>query len=365
MKTTTILSLCLILPFAVSAQVTGPASGAQYSEMSFGGQTSWSSTGNVASSDNSYTYTGNIPGGPGAYSEYLVITDFGFDLPDGVIVRGVQVDVERSDPSGLSSDYSIRLIKDGVLSTENKSTGAAYPTSDAYITYGGSEDLWGDEISYKDVDNSSFGVAISAQRNAAGGTTAGQIDHVTITVYWSHITLPVVFQSFQLQKETAAVKVSWNTSAESEIESYEVQRSTDASLYQTIKTVAAKNTASNHYSARDDRPLPGLSYYRIRIKEQSGIVKYSYVLSAFMATTADLRLAPSPWKKGTELYVANPDNKKINVIFYNAQGETIGRASTERRQVPTDHLNATRGIVYYKVFDAENRMLGSGNLLVQ
>lgn len=364
MKTTIFLGILVCCSSLLGAQSLGPNSGSQSSNYSIGGQQSWSNETNIVASDDVYAEIGNIPGTTGSFSEYLLVSGFNFDLPDGVTVFGVQVDIERSDPNQLTSDYSVRLVRGNIFSLEDKSTGTPFPSTDAYQSYGGSTDCWGDEISYKDIDNNDFGVAIAVQRNGNSGLTAGRIDNIRVTVYYSFVTLPVTLQSFSAVRQNEAVKVSWTTATESDIKNYTVERSLDARTYTDLRTVSSYNTPGSNYQVTDERPLPGLSYYRLKILEEDGQFKYSPVVSVFLSTASDMRISPSPWSGGSELFIANPGKEKLTVRFYNSNGESIAQAVTDTRVVPSLALAKTKGLVYYKVFDGYNRLLSTGNLMV-
>jgi len=66
-------------------------------------------------------------------------------------------------PSCTIKDYEIKIIKsDGTIGSTNKASADAWPYSAAYTSYGSSVDLWGEVWTSSDINNSNFGVAISA-----------------------------------------------------------------------------------------------------------------------------------------------------------------------------------------------------------
>lgn len=64
-------------------------------------------------------------------------------------------------------ENSIRLIKGGVISGTNKSTGAAIPSVQTSVNYGGVSDLWGLTFTSTDINASNFGVVFSVQEPVA------------------------------------------------------------------------------------------------------------------------------------------------------------------------------------------------------
>ena len=363
MKTTLTFILCVFSAWA-QAQTAGPLAGSEFTNLSCGGQQTWSSETNLTASDNSYALIGNIPGPAGSFSDYIVATGFNFDLPDGVTVHGIRVDMERSDPNQLTADYMVQIVKGGMVTGNNQASGTLFPTSDGSISYGGPTDLWVESFSYNDIDNNNFGVAIAVRRMSDSGITDGRIDHILITVYYSFSTLPVQLVSFTASRNNETVKVDWNTETESEIAEYVVERSPDGRNFSFLNSMAAKNQAGSRYSITDFRPVPGNSYYRLKIREQNGSVKYSGIATISLATASDFKISPSPWSPGQDLFIANPAKEKLSVHFFNEKGEKLAEGSTDSRNLPTAGLARNKGVVYYKVFDQANRMISKGNILI-
>lgn len=149
------------------------------------GTSSWSSPGNVTSSNDSRASTG-VPAS-GGISHYLKATNFGFSVPAGATIDGIYVECECLHFTGGGPDIfdsSIRLVIGGSFTGDNKADGTGWPYSDTYKVWGGSSDLWGTTPSVSDVNASDFGVGISA-RNTAGGERSAHIDHIRITVYYT------------------------------------------------------------------------------------------------------------------------------------------------------------------------------------
>lgn len=143
------------------------------------GTTAWTNPGNAAASDNAYatcSLSSNVQ------SHYLKATNFGFSIPTGAAIAGIVVEIERSQVDSGISDNRVRIVKGGVIGSTNKTEGA-WPTSDAYQTYGADDDLWGETWTAADINSSGFGVAISAINTNVFGRVAS-IDHVRITVYY-------------------------------------------------------------------------------------------------------------------------------------------------------------------------------------
>lgn len=113
-------------------------------------------------------------------SNYLKATNFGFAIPSDASIAGVTVAIERSSNTlNGTHDSSIRLVKGGVISGNDKAAAGLWPTSDAVATYGSSTDLWGLTLTPTDVNLSTFGVVISSVADLA---STAQIDYISMTI---------------------------------------------------------------------------------------------------------------------------------------------------------------------------------------
>lgn len=112
---------------------------------------------------------------------YLVCTDFGFTVPSRATIDGITVEWEQeSDTAATVSDSEVRIVKGGAISNaQNKALPGDWPTADAYRSYGGAADLWGETWTVSNINSSGFGAAISATSSALA---EARIDHVRITV---------------------------------------------------------------------------------------------------------------------------------------------------------------------------------------
>src|SRR5688572_15561498 len=114
----------------LAAQPIGPVNGTIFNTRTIPGASSnWSNAGNIATNDNAYASFPDLPNTAGTYTDYITITGFGFSIPQSAIVTGILVEIERSDPNQQTSDYSVRIIRKGVIGATEKSTGLAYPAS--------------------------------------------------------------------------------------------------------------------------------------------------------------------------------------------------------------------------------------------
>ena len=165
------------------------------------GTVAWSNPDNVKTSDNSYAQVGESINSLSTY--YLKTTNFGFNIPIGSTINGILIEVEKRAPEADDSswviDNSIKIVKsDGSFGTTNKADSLTrWENSDSYVSYGSDSDLWNESWTVSDINNSNFGVVISASLTVDHSVTA-QIDHIQMKVYYTENTTPVVGEKYPL-----------------------------------------------------------------------------------------------------------------------------------------------------------------------
>ena len=101
-------------------------------------------------------------------SDYLQGTNYGFLIPAGATILGIEVKIVKNRGGGNSSkhiitDSEVRLLKNGIVTTNNKAkVGVDWPTGKTASIYGGNNDLWGTIWLPSDINLGNFGAVISA-----------------------------------------------------------------------------------------------------------------------------------------------------------------------------------------------------------
>lgn len=149
----------------------------------------------------------------------------GGSIGDGFLGWTNPLNVSASDnsyatvnPFSVPLEFDIRISKNapaGTIAGDNKSTGAGFPGTDAYTSYGGASDLWGQTWSVDDINASTFGplfritgdfstsrylytanygfsipsgatidgILLEVEKGITG--TTARVDHIRITVYYT------------------------------------------------------------------------------------------------------------------------------------------------------------------------------------
>ena len=162
---------------------SGPNSGGTAVNDTGVGSRTWFSMTSVFTSDNFYAGCSNVGS---IFSNYLKVTNFGFSIPSGSTIDGIEVTIERSCVPNGAVDSHVKIVKGGTIGSTNKASATTWTTSDVIATYGNASDLWGESWSYSDINDSTFGIALAADHTAfskSGHTLA--VDHITIKIYYT------------------------------------------------------------------------------------------------------------------------------------------------------------------------------------
>jgi hypothetical protein len=107
--------------------------------------------------------------------------------------------------------------------------------------------------------------------------------------------LPLTFVSEKAYQENNFVKVDWQSSNESNVKEYSVEKSEDGNNFSSIGNIPADNLPVNNYSYTDKFPLNGYNYYRIKSEDLDSHLKYSDVMKVFTGSSSGtLKVFPNP-----------------------------------------------------------------------
>jgi hypothetical protein len=118
--------------------------------------------------------------------------------------------------------------------------------------------------------------------------------------------LPVELKSFNAYRNGNEIVLEWSTASELNNDYFTVQRSKDGLEFSSLLDVPGNGTSSEEhlYSAVDDRPFIGTSYYRLKQTDYNGLFSFSKVISVGLNNTASILfdIFPNP-SNGANTYV--------------------------------------------------------------
>lgn len=171
--------------FAPAAvQVRLPTSGIS---VAVGSEISWQTVNNIVQIGSHSALI--FPLSAGQFTGFLAGQGYGFSIPSGATILGVEVEMHWYDSNFNGGDHAkqdqIRLWHNGSPIGNNKSTYADIPICGCFTTFGGPTDLWGATLTPAIVNSSTFGAAFKAYHVDTGLTGSSiDIDAIRIRVYY-------------------------------------------------------------------------------------------------------------------------------------------------------------------------------------
>ena len=197
-------ALFIVSAFFVAAQpamaaTSGPRNAGTGADITGVGTATWANFTNIVTDDTSYA---SVTGGLSASTttHYLRGTNYGFTIPAGATINGIQVTIGRMSTGTTAPfirDNVVKLVKGGLISagTNKALTTTDWPSTTTItpVTYGGVTDLWGDSWTPAEINASNFGVVLSVSNVNTSRSRTPSVDYMQVTVtYTTDTTAPVI-----------------------------------------------------------------------------------------------------------------------------------------------------------------------------
>ncbi len=127
------------------------------------------------------------------------------------------------------------------------------------------------------------------------------------------IVLPIEMVAYDVKIENEKAHLSWITATEKNNDYFAIQRSEDGTIWETISVKKGKGNSiiENRYEQIDEKPLVGISYYRLKQVDFDGRYTFTPMRSIKNSPKLDFTLYPIPAKDQITL---NSNNEKIDQI---------------------------------------------------
>lgn len=262
---------------------------------------------------------------PPSYSSFNL--SFGENCSGNSFTGGAQCTAENNDQKWLATGLNIDLLA-GVTAN------GTYQI-DAYI------------------------VMFSNQGNPTDGTSSNPL---TATVQVSSF-LPVELSRFSAMAAGQSTLLSWSTATETNNAYFEVQRSADSRDWEVIGKVKGAGTTqeAQYYEYTDYKPLPGLSYYRLRQVDYDGQYEFSPAV-AVDRKEAGFSFTAFPNPAPDALHISLPPREEpLTAEVYDACGQRVRQQTLPARAARQDiRLSGLPpGLYWLAIADGQGRRLGS------
>lgn len=180
------------------------------------------------------------------------------------------------------------------------------------------------------------------------------------------LNLPVIFLTFTGHAVDNGVLLNWATSQEENSHYFAIERSADATHFDSIGTVqAAGNTAQQtNYSFTDPSPVAGNNYYRLREVDLDGNSMYSQIVVVNFneAQNNIIAVYPNPAHESFQLQFKNMQAGTYQMSLLSPSGQMIQNSTIEvggNQALYTQNIALTQGLAQgayiVRVIDAQQR----------
>ncbi|WP_159472583.1 T9SS type A sorting domain-containing protein [Dyadobacter sp. 3J3] len=154
--------------------------------------------------------------------------------------------------------------------------------------------------------------------------------------------LPVTLTSFTATKEGQVAQLKWSTTAETNSDRFEIERSLNGKNWDLIGTQKSngESTSLKNYTFSDAKPLNGENLYRLKMIDRDATFAYSRIQSLTFSSDLITSFYPNPVAE--KLIIKTDDFSLVkNVKIFDANGRTVYQSSaTPSNEINVQNLSA-------------------------
>ena len=137
-------------------------------------------------------------------------------------------------------------------------------------------------------------------------------------------TLPVTLINFNGKNNGSSNLLTWTVANEQNINTYELQRSTDGQNFSSVRSIAAAGSSAYNYSDDITRAVSPVYYYRLKIINRDGGLSYSAIVKIRMSVNEwVVQVNPNPFTENIKLNIESPVQDKATIILTDVSGRQL------------------------------------------
>jgi hypothetical protein len=179
--------------------------------------------------------------------------------------------------------------------------------------------------------------------------------------------LPIELLSFNATSNNDFVNLTWSTASETNNDYFTIEKSKDAINFEPLVNVdgAGNSNTLLNYTAKDNEPFSGVSYYRLKQTDFNGKFTYSNLATVDFEKSFDFKIYPNPFSTQIIININNVSlTNEIELRIYNVNGVEVVNTIVTNELTTIDTSNLPSGIYFYKIID-NDKDIQTGKLLSQ
>lgn len=162
-------------------------------------------------------------------------------------------------------------------------------------------------------------------------------------------SLPVTLTGFNatFNEADCMAQLQWQIADQRDFSQFDLERSVEGTQFLPIVQITAKENRTEYYF-KDQHPLTGKSFYRLKMIDKDGRYTYSHAVTVYNSCNLSSRITVYP----------NPTHNKITisgipggalVTICSLDGKEINRFTATKDKNVIDISNALKGVYILKV----------------
>ena len=158
--------------------------------------------------------------------------------------------------------------------------------------------------------------------------------------------LPLALISFDAKQLDTKINLNWKTANELNFSHIKIKKSGDLTEFDSIGQV--KGTSNNFYNFTDHNPRTGLNYYRLKMVDLDGSIKFSPIKSVEFRENTEFIEVQNPVENGEINVFSNAEIIKFELftIIGKAIDIQVNKKENNQYSIKTTQINS--GIYFLK-----------------
>lgn len=180
---------------------------------------------------------------------------------------------------------------------------------------------------------------VTVTNTTSNTATVAALPSAELFTWWTLVdnrfVLPVELTSFNAKCDGNKVNIYWTTASESNNDFFEIERSSDGINFSSIVKINSQSSNSSqplNYTALDNNPLDGKSYYRLKQVDKDGKYSYSSLVTvncqAALSVTPVVTVFPNPATNNITIDIKGLPGKK-SLMIYDVVGQEMVNKTLE------------------------------------
>ncbi|MEO8584169.1 MAG: T9SS type A sorting domain-containing protein [Flavitalea sp.] len=190
----------------------------------------------------------------------------------------------------------------------------------------------------------------------------------TFNIVFSGSALPLKFNDFAGEIFTSFNTITWKTDKAYEVESLNLERSSDGVTFSDIDVVTDPDLQADG-SFNDSRFLPGANYYRLAVHNTNGSIAYSKVVVLTRTETFRVNVYPNPAVGTLNVEILSNVTGKYGIVLHNSLGQRVYDKQISvvpgNQSVPVDVTRFRAGVYHVTVYGEGNNKVKSATITIQ